>query len=194
MASYKRVVLKETETDAKNGYATNDVQQQLNKFDTSYTSKKLNDLYNEFDSITFNNDVASSTIVKENAVEKVNAQTSLKTVVYLSTAIIVTLLLAFLAIYNIFVINGLNSNIKLLQNDVSVAQVEFDNISNSFNKLTEEELKQLIKDSLDGNYGDIASNGFVNVGMLETTNPNEYSVSSNWFDKLCTFISNIFGG
>ena len=74
MASYKRVVLKETETDAKSGYATNDVQQQLNKFDTSYTSKKLNDLYNEFDSITFNSDVASSTIVKENAVEKVNAK------------------------------------------------------------------------------------------------------------------------
>ena len=46
------------------------------------------------------------------------AQVSFKTAVYVTTAVIVTLLLAFLAIYNIFVINGLNSNIQLLQEDM----------------------------------------------------------------------------
>src|SRR5699024_7555251 len=108
---------------------------------------------------------------------------SFKVAVYLTTAILVTMLLAVLAIYNIFVINNLNSNIQLLQEDVAVAQTELDNVYSNLSKLTEEELKALIKGSLDGNYGDISDNGFIDIGMLETTNIPNYDTSTNWFDK-----------
>ncbi len=194
MASYKRVMLTERETPvAQNPQAVqNDVNAQLNKFDTTYTSKKLNDLYNQFDSITFN-DVNNATIVKENVMVQTGAQVSFKTAVYLTTAVIVTLLLAFLAIYNIFVINGLNSNIQLLQEDVAVAEAQFNNLNNQ-NNLTEEELKQLIKNSLKGNYDDISDNGFVSVALLETNPTGNYDIDTNWFDQFCTFLSNLFGG
>lgn len=194
MASYKRVVLTECDTTTENtvdNYQQNDVQTQMNKFDNTYTSKKLNELYNQFDSITFN-DVNSATIVKENVAVGAVSQVNFKTVVYLTTAVIVTLLLAFLAIYNIFVINNLNSNIQLLQEDVAVAEAQFNSLSN--NELTEEQLKQLIQSSLQGNYGDIATNGFINVSTLETTNAETFELETNWFDEFCTFLSNIFGG
>lgn len=194
MASYKRVVLTECDTTTENtvdNYQQNDVQTQMNKFDNTYTSKKLNELYNQFDSITFN-DVNSATIVKENVAVGAVSQVNFKTVVYLTTAVIVTLLLAFLAIYNIFVINNLNSNIQLLQEDVTVAEAQFNSLSN--NELTEEQLKQLIQSSLQGNYGDIATNGFINVSTLETTNAETFELETNWFDEFCTFLSNIFGG
>lgn len=193
MGNYKRVVLNETDS-VSDSYASNDVQQQLGKFDNSYTSKKLNDLYNEFDSITFNDDLNSATIVKNNVVESQKVSDKFKVTVYLTTAIIVTLMLAFLAIYNIFVINNLNSNIQLLQEEVAVSQTELNTIYSNSANYTEEELKQLIQTSLEGNYGNIALNGAASVEMLETNNVNNYSSyeSTNWFDKFCTFLSKVF--
>ena len=126
MAAYKRVVL----TEKANSVPTSndDVQNQMNKFDNTYTSTKLNDLYKEFDSITFGTDVVNSTIVKENVVAETKPYATLKTTVYLTAAVIVTILLAFLAIYNIFVINNLNSNIQLLQGDVAEAQSQLETV------------------------------------------------------------------
>lgn len=194
MASYKRVMLTERETPvAQNPQAVNnEVNTQLNKFDTTYTSQKLNELYNQFDSITFN-DVNNATIVKENVMVENGAQVSFKTAVYVTTAVIVTLLLAFLAIYNIFVINGLNSNIQLLQEDIAVAEAQFNNLSNQ-NNLSEAELKELIKNTLKGNYDDIADNGFATAALLETNPTENYDMDTNWFDQFCTFLSNLFGG
>lgn len=194
MASYKRVMLTERETPvAQNPQAVNnEVNTQLNKFDTTYTSQKLNELYNQFDSITFN-DVNKATIVKENVMVENGAQVSFKTAVYVTTAVIVTLLLAFLAIYNIFVINGLNSNIQLLQEDIAVAEAQFNNLNNQ-NNLSEAELKELIKNTLKGNYDDITDNGFATAALLETNPTENYDMDTNWFDQFCTFLSNLFGG
>lgn len=41
MGNYKRVVLKETEKDLATTQTGSDVQKQLSKFDTNYTSKKI---------------------------------------------------------------------------------------------------------------------------------------------------------
>ncbi len=192
MGAYKRVVL----TEKANSMPTmsSDVQKQMSKFDTTYTSKKLNDLYNEFDSITFGSDVVNSTILQENAVDIQKPYATFKTAVYLTTAIIVTLLLAFLAIYNIFVINNLNSNIQLLQEDVATAQTQYDSVKLQNTQLTEQELEQLINSTLQGNYGDIVSNGTINVELLQTTPEVEPEIATNWFDQVCTFFSSVFGG
>lgn len=192
MGAYKRVVL----TEKANSVPTmsSDVQKQMNKFDNTYTSKKLNELYNEFDSITFGSDVVNSTILQENAVDVQKPYATFKTTVYLTTAIIVTLLLAFLAIYNIFVINNLNSNIQLLQEDVAAAQTQFDSVKLQNTQLTEQELEQLINSTLQGNYGDISTNGVINVELLQTTPEIEPEIATNWFDQVCTFFSSVFGG
>lgn len=193
MASYKRIVLTEHDS-APTATINSDVKKQLNRFDTTYTSKKLNELYNEFDAMAVNNETVNSTIVKTNAVDTVDVYAKAKVIIYLTTTIIVTALLAFLAIYNIFVINGLNSNINLLQEDVETAQLQYDNLRKNFGDLSEAELRALINEAFNGEYGDIESNGSNSVGMLDTNNGSAEQVSTNWFDQLCTFLSNLFGG
>lgn len=192
MAAYKRVVL----TEKANSVPTSndDVQNQMSKFDNTYTSTKLNDLYKEFDSITFGTDVVNSTIVKENVVAETKPYATLKTTVYLTAAVIVTILLAFLAIYNIFVINNLNSNIQLLQGDVAEAQSQLETVRLENLQLTQQEMEQLIQGTLSGNYGDIATNGAIAVELLKVTPQVEPEVETNWFDQVCTFVSSIFGG
>lgn len=193
MASYKRIVLTEHDS-APTATINSDVKKQLNRFDTTYTSKKLNELYNEFDAMAVNNETVNSTIVKTNAVDTVDVYAKAKVIIYLTTTIIVTALLAFLAIYNIFVINGLNSNINLLQEDVETAQQQYDNLRKNFGDLSEAELRALINEAFNGEYGNIDSNGSNSVGMLDTNNGSAEQVSTNWFDQLCTFLSNLFGG
>lgn len=193
MASYKRIVLTEHDS-APTATINSDVKKQLNRFDTTYTSKKLNELYNEFDAMAVKNETVNSTIVKTNAVDTVDVYAKAKVIIYLTTTIIVTALLAFLAIYNIFVINGLNSNINLLQEDVETAQQQYDNLRKNFGDLSEAELRALINEAFNGEYGDIESNGSNSVGMLDTNNGSAEQVSTNWFDQLCTFLSNLFGG
>lgn len=193
MASYKRIVLTEHDS-APTATINSDVKKQLNRFDTTYTSKKLNELYNEFDAMAVNNETVNSTIVKTNAVDTVDVYAKAKVIIYLTTTIIVTALLAFLAIYNIFVINGLNNNINLLQEDVETAQQQYDNLRKNFGDLSEAELRALINEAFNGEYGDIESNGSNSVGMLDTNNSSAEQVSTNWFDQLCTFLSNLFGG
>ena len=193
MASYKRIVLTEHDS-APTATINSDVKKQLSRFDTTYTSKKLNELYNEFDAMAVNNETVNSTIVKTNAVDTVDVYAKAKVIIYLTTTIIVTALLAFLAIYNIFVINGLNSNINLLQEDVETAQLQYDNLRKNYGDLSEAELRALINEAFNGEYGDIESNGSNSVGMLDTNNGSAEQVSTNWFDQLCTFLSNLFGG
>ncbi len=192
MGNLKRVVLKETETNQLN-MSSEVVEKQINKFDNSYTSKKLNDLYNEFDSITFSDEVSNATVIKNNAVD-VKASTSFKVKVYLSTAVMITVILAFLAIYNVFVINNLNVGIKMLQNNVAVSEVALQNLQAQTGNLTEEQLKELINETFNGAYGDVGSNGIYELENLVLTPNSTASNSTNWFDSLCSFFSGAFGG
>ena len=192
MGNLKRVVLKETETNQLN-MSSEVVEKQINKFDNSYTSKKLNDLYNEFDSITFSDEVSNATVIKNNAVD-VKASTSFKVKVYLTTAVMITVTLAFLAIYNVFVINNLNVGIKMLQNNVAVSEVALQNLQAQTGNLTEEQLKELINETFNGAYGDVGSNGIYELENLVLTPNSTASNSTNWFDSLCSFFSGAFGG
>ena len=193
MASYKRIVL--TEHDSAPDVAVkSDIKKQLNKFDTTYTSKKLNELYNEFDAMAINNEVVNNTIVKNNAVDVAKPYEKFKVIVYLTTAIIVTALMLFLSIYNIFVIKGLNGNIQLLQDDVEIAQAQYDALRRNYGDLTDQELQELINETFNNEYikSDNKVSGRVNI--LDTKTVGEEKPTTNWFDQFCTFISNIFGG
>ncbi len=192
MANLKRVILKETETDRVD-MSEAAVEQQLSKFDTSYTSKKLNDLYNEFDSITFNDEQKETTIVKNNAVD-VQVNPSFKVKVYLTTAIIITCLLAFLAIYNIFVINDLNVGIKMLQENVAQSEVTLNSLQAQVSGMSEEELKALITETFGGEYASMAANGYYEIPNLTVQTTSQVQADTNWFDGLCSFVSNVFGG
>lgn len=158
---YKKVVLTEKDNSIKTSGNMQEMQtyspimKQLDKFDTSYNAKKLNELYTEFDNITFGEKSTTVEPVSKtfnDVVVKQSEKTavSFKTKLALATALVVTLLLIFLAIYNIFVINGLNKNINILQQGVSSGQTTLDNLMSENANLKNEET---IKDNIDSMFG-----------------------------------------
>lgn len=200
MASYKRVVLTERnntvseKNDMKQNVSSNAVKKQINSFDNSYTSKKLDELYNEFDAITFNSpSISNTTISQVNAYVESKSEVSFRTKLYLTSAVLVAVLMLFLAIYNIFVINELNSGIKLLQEKVSVVQVEQ---SNAYSYYTNElnDANKILNRVVKEGYEEISSNSVVELPLIEVKQVANQNVTSNWFNDLCNFVAGLFGG
>lgn len=165
------------------------VEEQVNKFDTTYTADKLQELYNEYDKITLDQEkINSLSQVKTNVV---TSQVPFRVVLLMSTTILVTLLLAFLCIYNIFVINGISSNINYLQEEVAVCEYDLVQSEGIYEKLTDtnniqSELKNM-------GFGDVASsNNVVAVSVADKVEVIELEGETNWFDAVCDFISRIF--
>lgn len=165
------------------------VTKQVEKFDTTYNAEKLQELYNAYDSITIDEEkLKSLTQVKVNAVSK---KVPFRMALVLSTSIIVTLLLAFLCIYNIFVINNMGSSISYLQEEVISCEESLVQSKGLYDQLTDSnniqsELAQM-------GYGDIASSNIVAVTVPESVEVIELQGETNWFDAFCNFISQIFG-
>ena len=90
------------------------VEKQVEKFDTTYSSDKLQELYAEYDRITIDEEkIKSLTQMKTNAVS-----TAIPFRLMLGVTTIVSVLLVFLCIYNIFVINNMSVGIDYLQGEV----------------------------------------------------------------------------
>ena len=165
------------------------VEEQVNKFDTTYTAEKLQELYNEYDKITLDqNKINSLTQVKTNAV---SGQVPFRVALAMTTTIIVALLLAFLCIYNIFVINGISSDISYLQEEVTAYEYDYVQSKGLYDSLTntnniQGELKNM-------GYGDMASSNIVSVSVADKVEVIELEGQTNWFDSVCNFISRIFG-
>lgn len=194
MAGYKKVILTErrnslTATTTKE-VATSATDSQLDKFDTSYSSDKLNSIYNEYESIVLSPE--KDTMTKKNALVEVstNQKLQFKTKVYIVSASIIIALLAFLAVYNIFVINNMNKSIQLVEGSVVEQEAKLYDVIKDYNKLNnvakwEEDLRE---------------NGYdvdqVVTAKLEVLVPvdSEDTSETNWFDSLCEFVSQLFGG
>lgn len=187
MADYKRIMMNNnsfTETiDESENMA---VETQVEKFSTDYTADKLNELYNEFDSITLDNS-SIDTLTRRNAqaMVKVSARAKL----YLTVGCVITALLLFLMIYNFFVISNINNSINILQDDLTYQEYQVADKARQVNSLTDEEV---LRQQLDGmGYSEISSE---NVVALNSTGYAALQGESNWFDKFCEFIGDIFGG
>lgn len=165
------------------------VDKQVEKFDTSYNADKLQELYNEYDRITIDEEkLKSLTQVKTNAVSK---QVPFRVALVMSTTLIVTLLLAFLCVYNIFVINNIGSSINYLQEEVvsceeSLVRSEglYDSLTDTYN--IQNELTEM-------GYEDITSSNIRAVSVPESAEVIELQGQTNWFDAFCNFLSRIFG-
>ena len=106
MARLKKILLNnDLMTETMDDELDVETDSQVEKFSTDYTADKLNELYNEFDSITLDNS-AIDTITKRNAqVESISARARL----YLTAGFVVVALLLFLMVYNFFVIKHLTA-------------------------------------------------------------------------------------
>lgn len=196
MAGLKRVVLTERDqnlTQTGFGEGSGSAQKQLQKFDTSYSSKKLNELYQEFDAITFGApNISATTLTQENAYVEQQSAMSVKAKIYISAAILVTLLFAFLAIYNIFVINGLNAGIKLLQEEVQVSESDYKTLYDYYNQLRNS--TNISGRVTEEGFAEVSSQSIIDIPLSETQPVAQLTFSSNWFNDLCNFLGGLFGG
>ena len=191
MSAYSKVQLTDTENTTNESLVQNvsqesAVEEQVSKFDNSY-EVKLQELYKEYDKITLDEEkIKSVTDVKANAVSH---SVSFRMGLALTTTAIVAVLLAFLCIYNIFVINGISNNISYLQEEVTSSRYELVESEGIYNRLTD---KNNIQSELKGmGYGDISS--IVTVTLPEKAEVVELQAETNWFDSVCNFLSHIFG-
>ena len=195
MAGYKKVILTErqnslTATTTKE-VATSATDSQLDKFDTTYSSDKLNSIYNEYESIVLNPE--KDTMTKKNALveTKSGIQLSFKTKVYIASATLIIALMAFLAVYNIFVINSMNTSIQLVESNVVEQEVKLYDVIKTYNKLNNvSEWEQDLKD----NGYDVEGVVSQKLEILVPADEYDTAVEAGWFDKFCDFVNQLFGG
>lgn len=163
------------------------VEQQVDKFDTNYNAEKLQELYNEYDRITIDEEkLKSLTQVKTNAVTR---KVPFRLALAMGTTLVVTLLLAFLCIYNIFVINNMSSGIGYLQEEVVSCEEALVRSEGLYNQLTD---PSNIKSELESlGYTEVTSVSTLTVP--ESAEVIELQGETNWFDAFCNFLSRIFG-
>ena len=165
------------------------VEKQVEKFDNSFSTDKLQELYAEYDKITIDEEkVKNLTQIKANVVSN---RIPFRLALGVTTTAIVTLLLVFLCVYNIFVINGMDSSIRYLQEEVISYEQSLVQSEGMYRQLTDpsnikSELTQM-------GYADVASSNIVAVSVGEKTEVIELQGETNWFDGVCNFISQIFG-
>lgn len=165
------------------------VEKQVEKFDTNFKSDKLQELYEEYDKITIDEEkIKSLTQVKTNAISQ---KVPFRVALVMSTTIIVSLLLAFLCIYNIFVINGINSNIGYLQEEVIACEESLVTAKGYYEELTN--LDNIQAELGEGYITDFASSNIEAVTVPEKVAVVELQGQTNWFDAFCNFLSQIFG-
>ncbi len=165
------------------------VEKQVEKFDNSFNADKLQELYAEYDKITIDEEkVKNLTQIKANAMV---TYIPFRMALGITTTAIVTILLAILCVYNVFVINGFDNSIRYLQEEVisyeqSLAQSEgvYRQLTDSTN--IKNELTQM-------GYSDVASSNVVAVSVGEKTEVIELQGETNWFDAVCNYISQLFG-
>ena len=165
------------------------VEQQVNKFDSSYSMDKLQELYNEYDSITLDEEkIKSITQVKTNVV---NSKVSFRMALCMTTTVVVALLMAFLCIYNIFVINQMGGNITYLQEEVASYEYALTQAEGIYNSLTNTDNIQSELNKM--GYSDVASSNMVAVDVADKVSVVTLEGETNWFDSVCNFLSQIFG-
>ena len=192
MSAFKRVVLAEKDNSVvesvDSNTTTDAVQKQVNNFDTDYTDKKLNYLYKEFDSITVNETDLLNDVQEQ---KQAKAKMSAKSVIRLVSASIVAALLTFLAIYNIFVINGLKNDINIINGDITNSEVQLDSAKQTYNTLTD--TTDIESELAGAGYSSIDDMTKVHITLPEYNGAQSAQVSTNWWDSFCNFIASIFG-
>ena len=194
MSAFGKVSLSNNEVNAvesvvEDVVTTSAVEEQVEKFDTSYSADKLQELYAEYDKITIDEEkVKSLTQVKTNAV---SSAVSFRMVLGVTTTAIVTILLAFLCIYNIFVINGMNGSIDYLQEEVMACEQSLVQAEGVYSELTD--VSNIQKELAELGYSSMGSSNIVAVSVPEGQEVIELQGETNWFDSICNFLSQIFG-
>jgi len=183
----KNNVLTQTVDEA----STNPIFEQVSEFDNSYSDSRLKELTDEFENITVTDeDIESTTLTQTNVLEKTSV--SFKAKLLLAASISIAVLLMFLCVYNIFRINAMSSSIQLLEGNIATESVILNSLQNDVSDLNN--TNGLVNELQSNGYYELSDDDIVYVDTTNAAVVEEVSGSTNWFDGVCNFISNVFGG
>ena len=164
---------------------------EVEKFDNNYSDTKIKELTQEFDSITIDEDVINSmTIQEDNVIDQEKA--SFRAKLFMVGSIAITALLLFLAVYNIFRINAVNSSISLLESNIATETTIYNSLQNDVDSMND--TSDIMAELGSNGYFEVTDSDIVYVEVSNTTPVENLKGSTNWFDSVCNFVSSIFGG
>ncbi len=147
MAQMGRIVLTEKPTKiistVDDAVESDVVASQSKKFSTNYKSNKIEELYNEFDSVTLSKDQIEGSNARAIGMKK----RQFKSRLILATSMIVAIMFAFLAIFNIFVIKDSSKGIESLQRDYATIENERQSVQANYDSTSDQAklVEQLVK-------------------------------------------------
>lgn len=193
MAALKRVMLTAKETATTSNYAqpksAHVSKQGVFSATNQKTNQKLNDLYKEFDAITFGTSVANEfEYATENSVAKT---ASFKSKLYVTSAILVMLMLAFLAVYNAVMISNLNAGISGMQSQVVVQEENYKQVYDYYSQLRNNAniSDRVVQDGFEA----LSDEAVMQLSLTEVVQTTELETTSNWFSEFCDFLQTTFG-
>lgn len=160
-------------------------QKQNKKVDNSF--KNIVDVSNNFEAVEESVSMQSAT-----KKQHVKLQLRLKGKIILIAISIVIILLSSLSIFNAVKINELNNKITETNQQITIEDANLKKAIKEFGQLTSEEKIQEQSGSLD--MSKIQESDIVEVELYDRQPVSKPKGKTNWFDKLCGFLSNIFGG
>lgn len=161
----------------------------------TYTHKEKPKNENEFDKIlevSNGQSVDEETVSIKSSQKKQNVKLKVRPQGKLILAVIsvIIILLSSLTIYNAVNINRISNNIESLNNQITVQDLNIDKAIKNLKTLNEDAKSSEQALNLDLEKAEEV----MEVTLYERNSEKEVEAISNWFDKLCNFISKIFGG
>lgn len=120
------------------------------------------------------------------------ARTNLVGRVRLIALVSIIALLGFLLIYNAIAIGALTASIAMTEAEIVAEQQSVNELKQQLNQLNNEEsiMQRVEAAGFSSNVSVVDTSGYEVV----ESNPIAYESQSNWFDRVCEFISSLFGG
>ena len=165
-----------------------EVEREYNNFELP-ESGKHSQILPEFDVLPVSK---SKTVAKTEVEVSKDIKLSLRGKILATVASMITVLLLTLVIYNAVVLGAKRAEINDLNAQLSANLAEISQLETELvNAKSEEEIAKLLKDS--GSTLRKATNADKVKVSIESFEVSEYEVPTNWFDKICEFLSNLFG-
>ena len=123
---------------------------------------------------------------------KVKLSLNSRTKLALFTYAFVSVMLAFLLIYNAFSIASINTNINNLNGSIQTEQANIERIIKDIGNMTDE--NNILDIATDLSFTEVPLENVVQVTLYNKQTPPNYEGQTNWFDSICRFLNGLFGG
>ena len=132
------------------------------------------------------------TLSVENVEQKPKFQLKSKAKVWLLSIILIFAMLGGLSIYNAVHINSLNHDIQQTTTNINNINNDIKQVVKNIDQLTSED--KVLDRAHELGLSEVSDENKVDVALEPKNQLEEYESQTNFFDKICNFFRNLFGG